>query len=161
SMRDVINLDPATVTSAERSYWFKAHLDFVVFDAETSEPRFAVEYDGRQHVTDAEQMRRDEMKDRLCEMAGLPLLRIDSNFMRTINGYQVWLYGLEAHDLALGFFKAQTSGWIPWDEPFSHTSFINTDSQGRLNFNGLDRDAIKLWWEIAPRLGVRSEVQWW
>jgi Protein of unknown function (DUF2726) len=55
------------------------HLDFVVVNrAEGSAPAFAVEFDGPVHA-DPDVRQRDQLKDRLCADAGLPVLRIGSD----------------------------------------------------------------------------------
>jgi hypothetical protein len=59
-----------------------AHLDFVMVNYNTSVPRFAVEIDGARHTRDPTQRQRDLMKDELCREAGLPLLRVNSEFGR-------------------------------------------------------------------------------
>lgn len=66
---------------SEYSYALKAHFDFVVLDAQHV-PVLAVEFDGPSHV-DPEVVARDCRKNRLCFMAGLPLLRIhDAHLQR-------------------------------------------------------------------------------
>jgi len=79
-LADVIDVE--ALDSSLKTYALKAHLDFVMVDVESSLPSFAVELDGRQHWRDPNNRRRDAMKDRLCERANLPLLRITSEFTR-------------------------------------------------------------------------------
>ena len=81
-LRDVIDVDDMPLDARERNFAFTSHLDFVAFDAETHLPVLAVEYDGPQHLTDHRQMERDRIKDRLCEAAELPMVRIDNQFTR-------------------------------------------------------------------------------
>lgn len=159
-LKDVLGLDLNMMSPRERDYWFTAHLDFVVFDAETAIPVLAVEYDGRHHLTDPRQMQRDALKDRLCEAADLPLLRIDSQFMRTVGRYQVLLYVLRNHDLARAFYEAQEQGSIPWDEPFIHSNFLTYDEGGCLQFDAMDNDALIYLCQARGRLGARSHCGW-
>jgi hypothetical protein len=51
------------------------HLDFVLADATTTEPRLAIELDDRSHFR-ADAQKRDAFKDAALVAAGLPLLRV-------------------------------------------------------------------------------------
>lgn len=54
-----------------------SHFDFVIATkARPLTPVFAIEFDGPHHEYDADQIGRDMIKNRLCQKAGLPLLRI-------------------------------------------------------------------------------------
>jgi hypothetical protein len=100
--------------------WFalSAELDYAVFDGETGLPKFAVELDGRQHWTDVEQRRKDAAKDRLCEHAGLPQLRVTSDFVHTTGRWPLLSYTVNAFYLSEAFFEAQENRSAPQDEPF-------------------------------------------
>jgi hypothetical protein len=66
---------------SEYGYALRAHFDFVVLDHDL-EPVLAVEFDGPSH-TDPVQVARDCRKNRLCFIAGLPLLRVhDAHLQR-------------------------------------------------------------------------------
>lgn len=120
------------------TYALKAHLDFVMVD-ESGEPIFAVEVDGRQHSRDERQRQRDRMKDELCQAAGLPLLRINSEFGRREGKYTLLIYVCDAFYKSLAFDRAQKDGVVPFDEPFSHATFIEQDpATGGLYFGSLD-----------------------
>ncbi|HZX08137.1 DUF2726 domain-containing protein [Kribbella sp.] len=81
-LRDVIDVDDMHLTWREQNFTFTAHLDFVAADAATGLPILAIEYDDARHRTDPQQRERDKIKDRLCQAAGLPMLRVDSQFAR-------------------------------------------------------------------------------
>lgn len=120
------------------SYALKAHLDFVMVKADGL-PIFAVEIDGRQHSRDSRQRRRDEMKDELCRAAGLPLLRINSEFGRKEGKRTLLEYLCDAFYKSVAFEDAQARGAIPQDEPFNHASFIEHDPEtGGFYFGTLD-----------------------
>jgi len=74
---DVIGGEPNEPLSPEdRNFLMTAHLDFVVYDRSGYlTPVFAVEFDGPHHDTEP-QITRDIRKNRLCDAAKLPLLRI-------------------------------------------------------------------------------------
>ena len=119
-------------------YALQAHLDFVMVSA-AGEPVFAVEIDGRQHSRDQQQRRRDEMKDELCQAAGLPLLRVNSEFGRREGKCTLLTYLCDAFYKSVAFDEAQQSGTVPMDEPFYHASFIEQDPDtGRMYFGSLD-----------------------
>jgi hypothetical protein len=112
-----------------RCFALSAELDHVVFDGETGLPKFAVELDGRQHWTDLEQRRKDAAKDRICEHAGLPLLRVTSDFVHTTGRWPLLSYAVNAFYLSEAFFEAQENGNVPQDEPF-YVGNVLTPLQG-------------------------------
>jgi very-short-patch-repair endonuclease len=134
-------IDADALTGRDKQYALSAHLDWLVVDARSSAPRFAVELDGIQHARDAKTRERDRIKGRLCEWAGLPLLRITSDYNRRVGHERVLTYVVDAFYMSEAFDEAQKNGIIPWDEPFDIASFIRRDSQGRPAFNTLDHDA--------------------
>lgn len=124
--------------------WFglSAHFDFVMVDAETSVPKFAVELDGAQHWTDPTTRRRDRLKDQLSEWAGLPLLRITSDFTRRRGRrWTVLSYAVDTFYLSEAFFAAQQSGQIPLDEPFLPFMFHRPNANGGFDVHALDHEA--------------------
>ncbi len=142
-LRDAIDVDDLPLTRRERDFAFTAHLDFVAFDAGSHLPVLAVEYDGPQHLTDDRQIERDQIKNRLCEVARLPLLRIDNLFARKEGKWRVLQYILWAHEIGKAFYEAQAAGYIPEDEPFYHGSIVTQDESGGLTFEGIDVPAIR------------------
>ncbi|MFF4573673.1 DUF2726 domain-containing protein [Streptomyces sp. NPDC001410] len=142
-LADVIDVDGMDgLTWRTKSYALAAHLDFVMVDKVTSRGRFAVELDGRQHFSDPATLERDALKDELCERAGLPLLRITSDFARKVGRWRILSYLAEAFYRSEAFFEAQEKGHIPYDEPFDMGSFIVRDEQGRMSFDTLDAGVI-------------------
>lgn len=135
-LADVI--DEAGYTGRLKQYALSAHLDFVMVDPATSLPRFAVEFDGKQHFTDHATRERDRLKDTLCLKAELPLLRITSEYTRTQGRWTILSYVVEGFYHSLAFFEAQERGYIPLDEPYDFGNVIATDEDGRLLFNTLD-----------------------
>jgi very-short-patch-repair endonuclease len=74
---DVIDKDEReNLTSKEYSFLRTAHFDFVVCHSKGLTPEFVLEFDGPHHEFDPEQERRDVIKNRLCNNAALPLIRI-------------------------------------------------------------------------------------
>ena len=139
-LADVIDVEH--VTGRAKQYALAAHLDFVMVHAETSAPRFAVELDGSQHWDDPVVRERDRIKDELCELAGLPLLRITSDLTRREGRWTVLTYLVDAFYMAEAFYEAQERGAIPWDEPFVVSSSIAFDAEGGPTFNSLDAKAL-------------------
>lgn len=62
------------ISKPDRQFLASAELDFVVYNSE-SVPQFAVEFDGPLHQRD-DRRRSDIRKNRICQRASLPLLRI-------------------------------------------------------------------------------------
>jgi hypothetical protein len=76
----VLELDRSTLSRPERNTLNAASFDFVVYN-EGSFPEFAVEFDGPDHRAYEKTIRADIRKNRLCCAAGLPLLRINDDFL--------------------------------------------------------------------------------
>jgi hypothetical protein len=70
-LSQVIQRQPPGISSEQWNYATRAHFDFVVCDAGTYVPDFAVELDDASHRR-AEVQRRDRMKDAVCEAANWP-----------------------------------------------------------------------------------------
>jgi len=79
---------------AERyfQYLLRAHLDFVVTKDDTAV--FAVEFDGLHHLQDPATMERDAIKNCLCRVANLPMLRITSTEISPRDGLTILDYML-------------------------------------------------------------------
>jgi len=129
-------------TGSIKRYGLAAHFDVVMVDVRTSQPKFTVELDGGRHWTDPETRRRDKMKDQLSEWAGLPLLRITSDFLRQDRQWNVLRYVVDAFYLAEAFYDAQAAGYVPLDEPFIVTSCLQPRPGGGFDFNALDQESL-------------------
>lgn len=68
------------ISKKEQGTLNKASLDFVVYNR-ASLPQFAIEFDGPSHETYEKKQQIDARKNRLCGLAGLPLLRIGDAFL--------------------------------------------------------------------------------
>lgn len=149
-LADVVDID-ALDDQTPRDRWFalSTHLDFVMLDQDSGLPKFAVEMDGRQHWTDLDQRRRDAIKDRICEDAELPLLRVTSNFVTASGRWPLVSYAVDAFYRSEAFFEAQESGLVPDDEPFYHGSFITPTRDGTdFLLSTLDAVAIQDLWKL-------------
>lgn len=140
-LADVIDLEH--LTGRAKGYAMAAHLDFAMVNAETTAPRFAVELDGSHHWNDSVVRERDRLKDQLRELAGLPMLRIASDFTRREGRWTVLTYLVDAFYVAEAFYEAQARGSIPWDEPFHAVSFVVTGPDGGRAWNSLDARALE------------------
>lgn len=75
-LKEVIPTSDRRLTQEGRDYMFRgAHFDFLVCDDERY-PIMAYELDGAPHQFDEKQIRRDELKDSICEKFDLPLFRM-------------------------------------------------------------------------------------
>lgn len=80
---DVLPISRSGLSNECFSYALRAHFDFVVASPDEI-AQFAVEFDGPTHFTDPQTIRRDQLKQEICEHFDLPVLRIDDGFMRRI-----------------------------------------------------------------------------
>lgn len=142
---DVLNIERSGISNDQYSYALKAHFDFVVTD-ENEMPLFAVEYDGPTHFDD-ETIRRDLMKNELCERLGLPLARVrDEHIFKQARGidYLTWLS--EFHFAFEELVKAQQSGSFPedeWPDPMLIVSHPHVDGHFPLFISGPARVSLR------------------
>jgi hypothetical protein len=112
----VIRRRPPGLSGEQWSYATRAHFDFVVCDAGTYIPDFAIELDDTSHRR-PDTRRRDRMKDAVCEAVGLDLLRIDSGALdRGPRGRRLVEYLIDAREYFRAFGEAQERGDVPPDE---------------------------------------------
>ena len=127
-IKDILDIDKgrALLTKEEYSYAFKAHFDFVVTRADTS-PVFAVEYDGSMHYDDPATIERDKKKNAICQKLGMPLLRIDSQYLRRIGNFSLIGWLTELWFIYEGWVEAQERVVVPYDEPFLYFLVLGYD----------------------------------
>jgi hypothetical protein len=102
----------------------KAHFDFVV--SRDGEPvAFAVEFDGPGHHPDPDVIARDAMKNSICDKLGMPLLRIDADFLQPIGQYTVlgWLAEIWFVTRELKAMQAAGELNLAYDESI-HAEFV-------------------------------------
>ena len=79
---------------------------------------FSVEFDSRFH-REKVQEKRDDTKNWLCRRFGLPLLRINSNYLlRKYRNMDLLSWFVEIWFLEKGFYEAQEKGLVANDESF-------------------------------------------
>ncbi len=112
---DVLTVD--RVSAEDRGFALTSHFDFVVTDS-NHVPLFAVEFDGPSHK-DATQQERDTKKNRICEIFGFPLLRINARYLpQRYRNMDLLSWFVEVWFLKQWFDDAQEEGSIPADEIF-------------------------------------------
>jgi len=124
---DVLEIKGSGISDDLYKYALMAHFDFVIADKNT-EALFAVEFDGPHHSENTEAIANDHKKNVICERLGLPLLRIDGDFLnRTFRRFTLLSWLTELWFLEQAFYTAQEAGQVPFDEPFMY-SLILSDS---------------------------------
>jgi uncharacterized protein DUF2726 len=114
-LSQVIRHRPPGISASQWDYATRAHFDFVVCDAASCVPEFAVELDDRTHLRPDAQ-RRDRDKDALCQAAGFGLLRVESSaFDRGPRGRRLVEYLIDARSYTHAFYEAQARGHVPDD----------------------------------------------
>lgn len=142
---DVIPLDQPGVVDELKRYGLQSHFDFVVC-RDQWEPDYAVEFDGRYHST-APQTVRDAKKDRLCALAGLPILRINSNYLTPAFGsISLLSWIMDVYELQRGFEEQQAQGTISPDEPFDPFFFTSLDPK---------EERFPYWLSAKPRIRLQ------
>jgi hypothetical protein len=77
-----------TLSKKDRNFLETSELDFVVANADTI-PEFAVEFDGPHHQLVDKQIEPDARKNKLCDLAKLPLLRITDTELEKFDKYTI------------------------------------------------------------------------
>lgn len=161
-LRDVIDVDDLPLSAKERNFAFTSHLDFVAVDAKTHLPAIAIEYDGPQHLSDHKQIERDRIKDKLCEAAELPLLRIDNLFTRKEGRWRVLTYILWAHEMGKAYYEAVGDRPISEDDGFdAGTILLPKEGGSGLEFSMLGGQGLSYLFGFRKRQEVEWEVSWW
>lgn len=142
----------------------RAEIDLLVRD-DNLDPLFAMEVDGRHHVDNARQARRDRLKDRLLREAGIDLLRVTSQGALTRHGRgRLVAYLADLWFTARAFHEQQQAGDIPPDEPFCHFAVLIPD-RGSVGYGSLAPDmpirARLLAEHAAGRLPVTAAPATW
>jgi hypothetical protein len=132
ALSETLNIDRSGLSSADFTYALKATFDFVVADGRTSLPEFAVEFDGPLHGTDPASMARDRIKNAICRLFELPLLRIDATWLRPIRRFTLLAWLIEVNGLYWSWAAEQEAGRIPWAEEFYWPFIIELDDKGRI-----------------------------
>ena len=115
---DVLDIDHSGISNERYRYALQAHFDFVVVNAESSLPLFAVEFDGPQH-SDPDQAHRDRMKNEICERLGLPLARVgDEHIHKQVRDMDFLTWLTEVFFCSKSFDEAQAEGQVQSDEIF-------------------------------------------
>jgi hypothetical protein len=135
---DVLDIAGSGLSDELFGYGLRAHFDWVVADATTTQPEFAVEFDGPSHGTPLAR-RKDALKDKLCEHLELPLLRIDQAVLRPTIRRTVLYYLVESWRLMKAFDEAQARGDLPYDETFDAWAFVDGLDEHGVVFRDMGR----------------------
>ncbi len=101
------------------NYFTRAELDFLIFYRSSGLPFLAIEFDSRYHDTDAKARERDILKNRICSIAGLPLLRVRYQEIQPLFTRESFLSYLV--NVILRYKTAdERRGYSPYDEIRRH-----------------------------------------
>lgn len=115
-------------TKSERNTFEKSFFDFVIYNKELY-PEFVIEFDGPCH-SDFKNRQRDIRKNRICERANLPLLRIDDSLLTeyeevSLLGYIIRRFvayrnkiGNISREVNERLSCARSSGDVNYDDPW-------------------------------------------
>ena len=115
---DALRIEKGSLSHLEYAYALKAHFDFIVMQAATTQALFAVEFDGLLHETDDVTIRRDRLKNSICSKLGMPLLRVGADYLQHVGRFTIVSWLAELWFVYEGWQQAQERGGIPADEPF-------------------------------------------
>lgn len=86
-LADAITIDRSDLNDELYTYALKAHVDLLF--TKHGVAAFAMELDGKGHGVDDDVIERDNKKDFVCKKLGLPLLRINEQYLRRIQNQTV------------------------------------------------------------------------
>jgi len=128
-LADVIPVNNSGISSEQFTFALKSHVDFLVTNTE-HEPQFCVEFDGPTH-RNKEQIRRDEIKNKLLEHFDMPYLRINGRYLENrYRGLDLLTYFVDVWFLSIAFNEAQAAGHISFDEIFDPASILSNGTPG-------------------------------
>jgi hypothetical protein len=163
---DALSIDRSGLPDSVWRYALQGHFDFLLADTASSLPYFAVEFDGPSHLRDPDTMRRDAMKNMICERLCLPLLRVDAGYLRSVGRFTLIGWLVELWFIYAQFSAMQDRGDIPYDEPFMYFSLFESTPDGRFRSSyGLSDDArVAIWYAWAQGTCVQpgpEELSTW
>jgi hypothetical protein len=121
-LADALDIEFSGLSREEYSYALKAHFDFVV-EREGEPIAFAVEFDGQSHSR-ANVKTRDALKTAICDKLAMPLLRIDSGYLRRMGRFTLLGWVAEVWFLAHDFYAAQERGEVDPFEVFHYGAVL-------------------------------------
>ena len=113
-MADVFSIEGSGISTALYTFALSSHFDFIIYDHE-EKPLFAVEFDGNQHTIDKQQIERDLKKNKLCEFADFPLLRINSLYLKKYRDLDLLAWIIHTWFYRKDFYFSMEKGDIPED----------------------------------------------
>jgi Protein of unknown function (DUF2726) len=145
---DALSIDRTGLPDRVWRYALQGHFDFLLAEKNSSIPYFAVEFDGPSHMRNPETIRRDAMKNLICERLCLPLLRVDAGYLRSVGRFTLVGWLVELWFIYEQFCAMQERGDIPYDEPFMYFSLFESTPGGRFRSSyGLSDDArVSMWY---------------
>lgn len=113
---DAIEIYRSGLSEQEYSYALKAHFDFLLTQGDQYKtPAFAVEFDGFGHNKDPQAIQNDRFKNSICEKLGLPLLRVDSSFLKPLSWYK-FLNQVGFVDYTYTILSWLVEAWFEYEE---------------------------------------------
>jgi hypothetical protein len=135
-LRKVIEFEEGeAIPKKEKETFNTAYFDFVLYNNKML-PEFVIEFDGPLHLTDRKKRLADIRKNRICERANLPLLRIDDSFLTeyeevSLLGYIVKRFvayrnkmGEISREVNEKLLDASPFGDVDYHDPWNDPGFI-------------------------------------
>jgi hypothetical protein len=123
------------LSSREFEYFTRARLDFAI--EKNNVFTLAVEFDGLDHFWNPVVRERDKLKNRLCRLANLPLIRIGWDTIQTRERTSILEFILNRHLAWLRRGRRQRPSWIGWGEPFPGTKAVTERLWRKFNIASL------------------------
>jgi hypothetical protein len=142
--KELLPFETSDLPNELRDFCWRAHFDFVVTDSAFA-PLFVVEFDGPSHQSE-KQAKRDLKKDELCRIFSLPILHINSRYLKpAYRGTDLLSWFAECFFTNRAFTMAEENGLISPEDGFSPMAVSSIgDRQG---------------WPLDLSHGVREEFR--
>lgn len=138
--REILEFDKNELNKHEREYYFNAHLDFVLL--KDNEALLVVEFDGKSHSESDDTKRRDKLKNKLCKIGKIPIIRVNfSHIYYEFADYTILRWFIETLLAQREIEEAQIRGDLPQDEYIDvfSTFPLSNPIDGEINNLSLNR----------------------
>ena len=137
---DVLPIENSGIDNDHYRYALQAHFDFVVTDSD-DKPLFAVEFDGSSHSS-PEVLRRDQIKNSLCDRFVLPLLRINRKYLtKAFSNWDLLRWFCTVFFVKKSWDEDVKEGRIPYDESIFDPMLVSVRTKSGMRSLELEKHA--------------------
>jgi len=157
---DVLKIERSGIPDDLYKYALQAHFDFVVSNLE-HEPLFSVEFDGPTH-SEPDSKRRDEMKNKICEIFDFPLLRINRKYLDNVfSNWDLLRWFCTVFFIKKDWDRRVESGEISYEDSIFDPMFVSVRTKSGWRSLELERTARSILGELFRAGRIPFHVPSW